>query len=150
MTTCKAVAEIRAEEREISNNRIYSLVEKGYLTPEHAAEALEITIEQLQEDMESLRGRKTVMDDGSRPTLLTQEDFYRMDRETYGYYRYIVGYAKAGLRYLSFDDTLKIIKSEFDLDDYTTQTLAKEAQEKLEAESGKNEHDERQNDEIYS
>ena len=57
---CNAVAEIRAEEREktraedmkILRDLIYNLVSKCYLAPEHAAESLEITVNELQTDME--------------------------------------------------------------------------------------------------
>ena len=44
-------AEARAEEREISNKRIYVLVEKGKLLPEDAAESLEISVNQLKANM---------------------------------------------------------------------------------------------------
>ena len=47
MTTCKAVVEIRAEEREIWKGRIFDLVEKGHLAPEAAADSREISVEEL-------------------------------------------------------------------------------------------------------
>ena len=87
----------------------------------------------LMEDLHDIRefgepqGWKTVIAEDKKTTLLTQKDFYGMDREIY-----IIGYAKTCLRYLSFDDTLEIIKSEFDLDDYMARILAQQAQKKLE------------------
>jgi len=61
MTMCKAVAEIRAEAREKAHaekrekfkKRICDFVAKGQLAPEHAAEALEITVDELQTYIES-------------------------------------------------------------------------------------------------
>ena len=44
-------AEARAEEREIFEKKIYAFVEKKKLLPADAAEALEISIDQLKENM---------------------------------------------------------------------------------------------------
>jgi hypothetical protein len=44
-------AEARAEEREINHKKIYAFVEKGKILPEDASEFLEISVDQLKENM---------------------------------------------------------------------------------------------------
>lgn len=67
MNACNTVKEIRAEERERVHaeerekfkKRICDFVAKGHLAPEHAAECLKISVEQLQEIMTEYKNHET-------------------------------------------------------------------------------------------